>query len=125
MRGAQQVEVLTLKDKRKVATLNKEDDEGLFAGFIPRRVNPFPYLLRVTYPQSVEEIVDPYQFQSLLTEQDVYLFAEGKLRHAYQFLGANPELLMVSMVCCFVCGRPMLSACLCWETLTTGTALVM
>ncbi|QLE84728.1 1,4-alpha-glucan branching protein GlgB [Shewanella sp. Scap07] len=91
LRGAQQVEVLTLKDKRKVATLNKEDDEGLFAGFIPRRVNPFPYLLRVTYPQSVEEIVDPYQFQSLLTEQDVYLFAEGKLRHAYQFLGANPR----------------------------------
>ncbi|WP_394200242.1 1,4-alpha-glucan branching protein GlgB [Shewanella waksmanii] len=93
LRGATAVEVIALKDKRKVATLNKESDEGLFAGFIPRRVNRFAYALRVTYQHCIEDIVDPYQFPSLLSEQDVYLFAEGKLRHAYQFLGANRRVV--------------------------------
>ncbi|WP_153915254.1 1,4-alpha-glucan branching protein GlgB [Shewanella sp. TC10] len=89
IKGALAVEVLSLKDGKKVADLSEVDDQGLFAGVMGRRVKPFLYSLKVTYPMSVETIIDPYQFGSLIDDNDVYLFAEGKQQSAYQFLGAN------------------------------------
>ena len=87
--GALSVEVLNLKDGRKLASLERVDETCLFAGVIGRRVKPFLYKLRVQYPSSVEEIIDPYQFPSLLNRDDMYLFAEGRLEQAYHMLGAN------------------------------------
>ncbi|GIU53249.1 1,4-alpha-glucan branching protein GlgB [Shewanella sp. KT0246] len=89
VKGAVAVEVLSLKDGKKIASLSKMDDQGLFAGVMGRRVKPFLYSLKVTYPMSVETIIDPYQFGSLIDPNDVYLFAEGKQQKSYQFLGAN------------------------------------
>jgi len=89
LRGALSVEVLSLKDGRRVASLNKINEEGLFAGRMGRRVNPFPYKLKVEYPHSREEIIDPYQFSSLLNPDDVYLFGEGRQQQTYGFMGAN------------------------------------
>ena len=89
LRGALTVDVISQKDGRKVATLEKVNEDGLFAGVMGRRVKPFAYTLKVTYPLSVDEIIDPYQFPSLLDEQDVYLFAEGRQEQAYRFQGAN------------------------------------
>ena len=89
VKGAIAVEVMSLKDGKKIAALAQVDDQGLFAGVMGRRVKPFLYSLKVTYPMSVETIIDPYQFGSLIDPNDVYLFAEGKQQKSYQFLGAN------------------------------------
>ncbi|QIR15047.1 1,4-alpha-glucan branching protein GlgB [Shewanella aestuarii] len=83
------VDVVDLKTARKVATLEKMNPHGLFSASIPRRKNIFKYVLRVTYPLSVEHIIDPYQFSSVLDEQDVYLFNEGTQLQTYRFQGAN------------------------------------
>ncbi|MCH1928782.1 1,4-alpha-glucan branching protein GlgB [Shewanella sp. A25] len=89
LRNALSVDVVSIKDGRRVASLEKVNDAGLFAGTLGRRVNPFPYLLRVEYPLCHEDIIDPYQFGSLLHADDLYLFGEGSSECAYRFLGAN------------------------------------
>ncbi|WP_298443416.1 1,4-alpha-glucan branching protein GlgB [uncultured Ferrimonas sp.] len=89
LQGAQQVDVISRIDNRKVASLEMVDDNGLFAGRMGRRVKPFPYLLRVDYGSHIEEIIDPYQFPSQLSDDDVHLFAEGALECGWRMLGAN------------------------------------
>ncbi len=89
LRGALAVDVISCKDNRKVASLDKVNDEGVFAGSMGRRVNPFLYKLKVTYPLAQCDIIDPYQFPSMLNEDDLHLFGEGSQQQAYQFLGAN------------------------------------
>lgn len=49
-RNALSVDVISIKDGRKVASLDKVNEQGLFAGTLGRRVKPFLYLLRVEYP---------------------------------------------------------------------------
>ena len=83
------VDVIDLKTNRKVASLENLHPNGFYSAIIPRRKKPFIYVLRVTYPLSVEDIIDPYQFCSLLDDKDVYLFNEGNQFSAYQFQGAN------------------------------------
>jgi 1,4-alpha-glucan branching enzyme len=87
--GALSVDVLNAKDRRKVATLEQVNEQGLFAGKMGRRVNHFAYLLRVQYPLCEQLITDPYQFDSLLNPDDVYLFGEGSQLQTYHFQGAN------------------------------------
>jgi 1,4-alpha-glucan branching enzyme len=89
LRGAVSVEVICIKTSRKVASLTKENDEGLFSGKMGRRVKPFLYKLRVQYPLSEVDIIDPYQFDSLLAADDLYLFGAGAQQQAYRFIGAN------------------------------------
>ncbi|WP_445778346.1 1,4-alpha-glucan branching protein GlgB [Shewanella sp.] len=87
--GALAVDVISAKDGRKVASLEQVDEQGLFAGKMGRRVNPFAYTLNVKYPLCEQTVTDPYQFDSLLNPQDVYLFSEGSQLQAYGFQGAN------------------------------------
>ncbi|USD36444.1 1,4-alpha-glucan branching protein GlgB [Ferrimonas sp. SCSIO 43195] len=87
--GALSVRVVDLNSQRAVATLAPRGNLGYFLGPLGRRIRRFPYRLQVDYPQSQASIIDPHQFGSLLTEQQRYLFAEGKEEHAYRFLGAN------------------------------------
>ncbi|WP_028115574.1 1,4-alpha-glucan branching protein GlgB [Ferrimonas senticii] len=89
LQGAERVEVHSLKDDRKVAELECIDADGIFAGRLGRRVNRFAYRLQVHYPSHSEAIIDPYQFPSLLTEQELHLFAEGQLEQGWKTLGAN------------------------------------
>lgn len=87
--GATAVDVLSAKDGRKVASLEPLDNQGVFAGKMGRRVKPFAYTLRVQYPLCEQIITDPYQYDSLLDPQDVYLFGEGSQLQGYRFQGAN------------------------------------
>lgn len=89
LRGALAVDVISHKDNRKVASLEKVNDDGLFAGSMGRRVKPFIYRLKVTYPLAQVDIIDPYQFPSMLNDDDLYLFGEGNHQQAYEFLGVN------------------------------------
>ena len=52
-----------------------------------------PYRLRIEEKgaqHTVYETYDPYAFSLQISDHDVYLFSEGKLRQAYRMLGAQP-----------------------------------
>ncbi len=80
----------------KVELLNKSGSTAF------KRVNPEglfewhgqdepvqPYRLRLHYGDVTRDIFDPYQFPSHISEQDLYLFSEGKLHQSYRMLGSH------------------------------------
>ena len=71
-----------------VGPMEKIDPRGLFewrGGLAPE----LPYRLRADYGQGRNEWFDPYCFPPTLSQQDLYLFNEGKLLEAYRTLGAQ------------------------------------
>jgi len=48
-----------------------------------------PYRLRVNEGDAQHEIYDPYQFPMHISEQDLYLFGEGKLQQGYRMFGSH------------------------------------
>ncbi len=75
---------------RKIASLDKIDDAGLFEAILPRRKNRFAYRLQVDGSQLLE---DPYRFPSQLDSNDVYLFNEGTHERNYQWMGAHARTI--------------------------------
>nr|VFK79212.1 MAG: 1,4-alpha-glucan branching enzyme [Candidatus Kentron sp. SD] len=73
-----------------VARLRKMHDEGLFAGEIPGRTQPFPYRLRVVTPSGKLDIDDPYRFSPILSDKNVQELAKGESFAVYKLLGAHP-----------------------------------
>lgn len=73
---------------RVLAELERRHEEGLFSVLVQGR-EAVPYSLRVEYPLATILIDDPYQYPSLLEEQDCYLFSTGSQEQAWRFLGAN------------------------------------
>ena len=62
---------------------------GVFEATFPV-AQPFEYRLRVTYPGGRQvDADDPYRFGRIITEYDVYLFAQGKHTRIYDKLGAH------------------------------------
>ncbi|HJN51428.1 MAG: 1,4-alpha-glucan branching protein GlgB [Pseudomonadales bacterium] len=88
---AQTVEVLDGKSGVKVGVLDQVHDEGLFEGILKRRRTRFAYLLRIFDGSQTVEVADPYQFQSVLTDDQCHLFSEGTSERAYEWLGAHPK----------------------------------
>ena len=80
---------LCVRDDETVLVNLQGYGNGLFAAVVPRRRKRFHYVLQVDYPQLSTTLYDPYQYGSLLSAEDIYLFAEGKQEQAYRFLGAN------------------------------------
>ena len=72
-----------------VAPLTRIDPAGLFERRSDREP-PRPHRLRITQKGVTREIVDPYAFRSESPNEDLHLFAEGRLHQAYDFLGARP-----------------------------------
>ena len=83
------VDVVDSKNNRKIATLTSVHQSGLFEGKLGRRRNVFNYRLRVSYKNDTIMIDDPYQFPSMLNNDDLYLFCEGTHEHVYQWMGAH------------------------------------
>ncbi|MGA9665233.1 MAG: 1,4-alpha-glucan branching protein GlgB [Gallionella sp.] len=48
-----------------------------------------PYRLRMHYGSVTHDLYDPYQFPSHISQQDLYLFGEGKLHQGYRLLGSH------------------------------------
>ncbi len=48
-----------------------------------------PWRLRIEEDESSFEVVDPYAFSPFLSDQELYLFNEGRLLEAYRSLGAH------------------------------------
>jgi 1,4-alpha-glucan branching enzyme len=57
------------------------------------RSDRFAYRLRGDAERPRPEIDDPYRFQSLLSDFDRHLLAEGHDHHAHDKLGAHPVII--------------------------------
>ena len=89
--GAEAVTVLDAGTGEPVASLDRLDAAGFFAGEMVGRVERFPYRLRLTGGGGASwEAEDPYRFAPLLGSLDVYLMAEGSHRRMFERLGAHP-----------------------------------
>ena len=71
------------------AEMKKTHPHGLFE-WQDKEAPPAPYLLRHMENGKLREGHDPYVFPSTLSEQDLYLFGEGRLYQGYRMLGAQP-----------------------------------
>jgi 1,4-alpha-glucan branching enzyme len=90
---ASRVEVVDAGSGASLAVLERIDRAGFFAGTLPGRKRDLRYRLRVTIGRSVAEIEDPYRFQTVLGELDIYLIGEGRHLELYRKLGAHPLTL--------------------------------
>ncbi len=75
---------------RRTYPMERLAPEGFFEVFIPDRVEPFAYRLRIeTGAREVRQFFDPYSFLPTLGAQDLYLFNEGNEHFAYRKFGAH------------------------------------
>jgi 1,4-alpha-glucan branching enzyme len=66
---------------------------GFFEGILPGQHGSLAYRLEVTRNGHISEIEDPYRFQSLLSDFDRHLLAEGTHYRAHEKLGAHPTVI--------------------------------
>ena len=88
--GAVGVEVLRRADGRSIGELRQQNSNGLFEGFVS---DPTPYLLRIKWPEAIQETEDPYSFGLLLGDLDLHLFNEGRHFELTSAMGANAMTL--------------------------------
>jgi 1,4-alpha-glucan branching enzyme len=63
---------------------------GIYEGVLPGNGDGPAYRLRITYPGGhVAEIEDPYRFDRVITDFDLYLFGEGRHTRIYERFGAH------------------------------------
>ncbi|MBX3501677.1 MAG: 1,4-alpha-glucan branching protein GlgB [Alphaproteobacteria bacterium] len=85
--GARDVEVLRRGDRAPIGRLTETQTRGLFEGGVTDRA---PYLLRVAWPDAMQETEDPYAFGLLLGDVDLHLFNEGRHFEMGRVFGAQP-----------------------------------
>ncbi len=84
--GAIKVEVLSRDGGQMLGALDLLHADGFWSGFVRAHV---PYRLRVTRPDSLSVLDDPYAFGPTLGEVDIYLLAEGRHHDIGRRLGAH------------------------------------
>lgn len=88
--GAVSVGVIDALTGKRLCELPMRDAAGFFEASIPRRRKPFPYRLRIRWPDGETELADAYAFGPLIAEHDLTLLHEGNHPAAYGILGAHP-----------------------------------
>jgi 1,4-alpha-glucan branching enzyme len=84
--GAKSVEVHPLHKDESNAPLQPLHPSGVFGGEV---IDPGRYVLRVQWPETVQETEDPYSFGTLLGDVDLHLISEGTHRNLGDTLGAQ------------------------------------
>ncbi|MCC2111815.1 MAG: 1,4-alpha-glucan branching enzyme, partial [Hyphomicrobiales bacterium] len=87
--GAETVEVIDAASGTAVSRLERVDDGGLFAGFLPRKKQRFAYRLKARRGDDCWEIDDPYRFSPVLGALDEHLISEGAHLDLDRRLGAH------------------------------------
>ncbi|MGZ8258898.1 MAG: 1,4-alpha-glucan branching protein GlgB, partial [Methylotenera sp.] len=77
-----------IKTEKTWTKLEKTHPDGLFE-WHGKIALPTPCLLKITVDGHTYETYDPYTFASSLTQDELYLFGEGRLKQAYKTLGAQ------------------------------------
>lgn len=87
IKEAHSVELVSPSGNINFSNIN---DSGLFVLTLKNVDLPEPYQLKALYHDGSDHVFyDPYQFKSSLSQDDMYLFNEGTLEHAYRLLGAH------------------------------------
>ncbi len=77
------------KTPRKLA-MEQVDDRGFFMIDLVTKLDDFPYhFVEIGYDNNETEFYDPYAYEPLLTEYDLYLHGEGRNWEIYEKLGAH------------------------------------
>lgn len=84
--GAVRVDVAGRGDGRKWIELEPGLVDGLFEGRVEQQG---AYVLRIRWPDAVQETEDPYAFGPALGDLDLHLFSEGRHFELAEALGAN------------------------------------
>src|SRR5262249_45897480 len=84
--GAFAVTVVARDEPARQSALSPIRQTGLFVG---PAASPGPYVLRIDWGGPIQETEDPYSFEPVLGELDVYLLAEGKHHDLAACLGAH------------------------------------
>jgi len=84
--GAKAVEVHPLQKEDVTERLEPLHPSGVFGGEV---IDPGRYVLRVEWPETVQETEDPYSFGTLLGDVDLHLISEGTHRNLGATLGAQ------------------------------------
>ncbi|MEX8498731.1 MAG: 1,4-alpha-glucan branching protein GlgB [Leptothrix ochracea] len=72
--------------------LQRQSHSALFVGAVPALAADQAYRLRVNWGHHVEDHDDPYRFDPLIADMDVWLLAEGTHHRPYEWLGAHPQM---------------------------------
>jgi 1,4-alpha-glucan branching enzyme len=83
-----QASSVSVKHGKLWLTLEKTHADGLFEVSSETSLS-LPCLLKITVGDDAYETHDPYTFGSSLTQDELYLFGEGRLLQAYKSLGAQ------------------------------------
>lgn len=85
--GATKVSV-RVDGKKRAIPMQQIHEQGLYEVRVkaPYRT---PYQFDVTYPNETYSKYDPYAYEPLFSDYDLYLFAEGKHLHIYNKMGAQ------------------------------------
>ncbi len=83
---------ITSHTGKKVRTMEKITDQGLYGIYFPKKeYTGTKYRFVTTYEDGTTvTAADPYAFDTLITDYDVYLFAEGKHHDIFDKFGAHP-----------------------------------
>jgi 1,4-alpha-glucan branching enzyme len=88
---ADTIRLVNDETKEKVK-MEKIDDEGLFVASLKSSWGNVPYHFEAkTFDKTTEIYADPYIFEPLLSDYDMYLFGEGRHNEIYEKLGAHPR----------------------------------
>src|SRR5438552_2592070 len=88
--GALAVDVFARVGGEWLGRLQPIDCSGLFVGPLSRRAD---YVLKIQWPQSLQETEDPYSFGPILGDIDLHLFAEGSHWELPRRFGASVDLI--------------------------------
>ncbi len=88
---ADQIRLINDETKEKVS-MEKIDDAGLFVASVKPSWSNAPYHFEAeTFQNTTEIYADPYIFEPLLSDYDMYLFGQGRHQEIYEKLGAHPR----------------------------------
>jgi len=87
--GADTLEVYTLKGRKALTKLKKIHPNGLFEGFLAASNAKSGYKLGASNGDASWDVIDPYQFDPVISDYDLHLLQEGSHEAAYKCLGAH------------------------------------
>jgi 1,4-alpha-glucan branching enzyme len=88
--GAISVDVFARDSGEWLGRLQPLVQSGLFVGPLSRSTQ---YILRIQWPQSVQDTEDPYSFGPVLGDMDLHLFAEGSHWNLAERFGASVDTI--------------------------------
>jgi len=77
-------------ETNKKVKMDKTNDDGLFIADLDKTWKTAPYHFEAnTFDNTTESYADPYNYESYLSDYDIYLFGEGRHQQIYEKLGAH------------------------------------